>query len=153
MRKEYKVIGTSKVKPTGLPDGLSVQETEVEVTEVITTRLSREITVSENGGNAAHLQVRSTSNFTNDNVSASLNKDETKRLRDSLNEILGEGQTALRKLVDASGYADIWFEIDPDKFYNQNTRAAAQRAAGRGGDFRTLDDLSSSYGIKSITFE
>lgn len=153
MRKEYKIVGTSKVKPIDLPDGLAVEETEVEITEVITTGLSREITVTENYGKAAHLQVATTSPFTKNSVSASLNKEQTIRLRDALNEILGEGKSGLRKVVDDSGYADIWFEIEPDKFYNQSTRKDAQRLADRGAPYRSLDDLRSSYRVKTITFE
>lgn len=154
MRKEYKIVGTSKVKPIDLPDGLAVEETEVEITEVITTGLSREITVTESATKgASHIKLENTSQFRAEIVQAFLSPDVTRKLRDTLTEIIGDGKSGLRKVVDDSGYADIWFEIEPDKFYNQSTRKDAQRLADRGAPYRSLDDLRSSYRVKTITFE
>lgn len=113
----YKVVGTSKTEPKGLPEGLTVETTKVRLTEKIP------------GGNVGlnHLLVEESVNQTNGvflakngNNGVHLTEENTRKLRDLLNVILGETQpSGLRIIRDgADGIHSnwVWVEVETDKF-------------------------------------
>jgi hypothetical protein len=153
MRTVYKVTGSSSTKPTNLPEGLTVETTRAKTEKTIQTSMSRQITVKDNGGQGeAHLRVKNTASSYSQSseIAASLTREEATQIRDALNEILEGG---LRKVIDSSGFASVWFEVEKDKFHNYDDREAAQRSAARGNTGKTLTFIENNYGVQSITFE
>jgi hypothetical protein len=123
MRKvtKYEVSGVLDTKPTNLPDGLSVSEVEVEV---------RSETINITPIHGWDSRTVSEWNFSHDSPhgkvgfmwsgSGIFSESETRRLRDFLNEILGESQFRGRVLVDCVD--DVWFEFTPNQWTQGNDR-------------------------------
>ena len=155
MPKSYSVTGKSSVKPTNLPQGLEVQETVERIEAVFPAAFGRELTIKDSQTFEGGAWIKMATKPMYDQptyVCGHVERDELIKVRDHINVILGQDQ-GLRKLVDSSDYANVWFEIEPNKFYNQNTREDAESLATRGGPHRTLESITSAYGVDSITFE
>lgn len=144
MRKSYIVTGKSVVKPTDLPEGLTVEESKEKIKEIIQTKLSRRITVTQEGEEgAAHLKVEDTGQLS-DVVQAFLSKDIVRKLRDTLNEILNEFQS--RVITDGDG--DKWFEAAEGLFHMASDVEDAKAQHRRNPlDARTPRHIEDVYGI------
>jgi len=153
MRKVYSVTGTSPIKPTNLPDGLTIEETKVEIKEVIDTKLSRRFTVKESGlyDGGAHIKLEQTNTVYNpDCVQSALSREEATKLRDVLTEILKDG---VRKVLDSDD--DYWYEVEPNLFRMGDDLSNAKHKHARDGAFgyaKTLDEIRSAHGVESVTY-
>lgn len=143
---EYKVVGTSKTEPKNLPDGLTVETTKVRLTEKIP------------GGNVVglnHLLVEESVSQTNgvflaknSNNGIHLTEENTRKLRDLLNTILGEKQpSGLRIIRDgADGISSnwVWVEVETDKFTYLHVNEDVPSAVRSGT--MTFRELVNTYG-------
>lgn len=163
MRKstEYKVIGTSKIKPENLPDGLKVDEVTCEIPTDVTVESMFGTTLRvkdyHNPDALLSLDIKAVNTFSGRpeiNTNKLFDRENTIKLRDALTELIGDAPSvSLRKVVDKSGYFTEWFEVSPNKFVNKPTRAQAAKAAADGAGKWTYEDINRSYGIKTVTFE
>jgi hypothetical protein len=153
MRKVYIVTGTSPIKPTNLPDGLTIEETKVEIKEVIETKLSRRFTIKESGvfSGGVHIKLEQTGTVYNpDCVQSALSREEATKLRDVLTEILKDG---VRKVLDSEG--DYWYEVEHDLFRMGDDLAEAKRKHARDGAegyAKSVDQIRNAHGVDSITY-
>jgi len=153
MRKVYSVTGTSTIKPTNLPDGLTIEETEVEIKEVIDTTLSRRFTVKESGvfSGGVHIKLEQTGKvFKADVVQAALSREEATKLRDVLTEILKDGT---RRVLDSEG--DFWYEVEHDLFRMGEDLTEAKRKHARDGAegyAHDLDYIRSTHGVDEVSY-
>jgi len=153
MRKVYSVTGTSPIKPTNLPDGLTVEEKKVEIKEVIDTKLSRRFTVKESGmyDGGVHIKLEQTNTaFNPDCVQSAMTREEATKLRDVLTEIL---KTSVRRVLDSEG--DFWYEVEHNLFRMGDDLAEAKRKHDRDGAqgyAHDLDYIRSTYGVDDIAY-
>lgn len=108
MRKKtvYNVSGVLDTKPENLPEGLKVDELEVDSFETLEIGPFH---FADSGMNANGVFIRENKEVPNRH----LTKEQTRKLRDFLNMVLEE-PVKTRVVKDTDG--DVWFEFEPDKF-------------------------------------
>lgn len=157
----YSIKGTSKVKPTDLPEGLRVETTVVDVPTDVTvkSRYGMEFRVRKYTGALANegeilVNLRDPSPFGGSdriNTDKIMDRENVRKLRDALTELLAE-TVSLRKLVDGQG--DSWYEIESDKFRMGGDRPEATRKhLSNPTHASSLQRVSDTYGVDRITFE
>jgi hypothetical protein len=109
MRKKtvYSVTGVLETKPTDLPDGLRVDQVEINA-----PRESIHLTSYHGERHLVSEGISIEKSVTIGGVGL-LEEVEVRKLRDFLNMVLGE-ESKVRVLRDREG--DVWFELAPDKF-------------------------------------
>lgn len=144
---EYKVSGTLKTKPEGLPDGLTITEVKTNLREKIPGAYGKALRVEESITYPDGVFVG-----TDGETGVHLTKENTEILRGHLNTILG---TSTLRVVhdgaDSSTSRYRWYEIAPDKFtYAYTTEGLPTEA---DSSMRSYDWLVASYGTpRSVTF-
>lgn len=115
MRKaiHYKVSGVVEIKPTNLPEGLNVEEVQVDL-----PKASVDIRAIH-GGSSVRITEYDLDDTHYDGPGMLIpgkgifEGSEVRKLRDFLNLVLEES-TKVRVLRDREG--DVWFELSPDQF-------------------------------------
>lgn len=111
-KKVYNVTGVLDTKPENLPEGLKVDELEVDDMKVLEIGPFHFADSSMND-NGLYIREERTP-YGNRH----LTREQTTNLRDFLNEILGEKIFKGRVLVD--GVNDVWFEFAPNVWTQGN---------------------------------
>ena len=152
MRKKtvYNVTGVLDTKPENLPDGLQVDELEVDDMESLEIGA---FTFQDSAMNENGVYIRENKTTFG---GRHLTKEETRRIRDFLDVVLGEEKFVGRVLVD--NVEDVWFEFAPDVWtqgndYRDTNPNPFQRAKERHGGTdatgltrQSLSTIERSYG-------
>lgn len=157
----YSIKGTSKVKPTDLPEGLRVETTVVDVPTDVTVQSRygmkfrfRKYTGSLSEEGEVLINLLDPAPFGGApriNTDKIMDRENVRKLRDALTELLDE-TLPLRKVVD--GQEDAWYEIEPNKFRMGFDRAEATRKHLSGPlHASSLERITDTYGVNRITFE
>lgn len=129
MRKatHYKVSGVVETKPTNLPEGLTIEEVDSYVNEVL------EIGPFHFADSAVYNNAVYIREDSSKPSKRHLTKNQTRELRDFLNKILDE--VILGILVDRVN--DLWFEFEPGLYtYGADVSYSVEVARGRAIDRR-----------------
>jgi len=146
-RVNFKVQGTSKTKPTNLPDGLTVEEVEVPMKEVFPMLFGRELTVQESSTfGSTHFKLTAPSTaIGSKEIAGYLVKEDVVKLRDLLNEILSGGKRVFQDRDKST--TNRWYEVADNKFNYAADRERAEKAYDRyPSDSWDLTKVEQFYG-------
>lgn len=148
---KYQVNGVLDEKPKDLPEGLTVTEKKVPGTQVKKRFGSLKVEDSINHKNGAYFDLLYS-------TGVHLSKEDTRKVRDFLNEILDEGPK-LRVIFDKHDFDRSptsewrWWEIPNGGFIYETNRKEAERRYGRGATAERYDYIVECYGIHQESFQ
>lgn len=139
----YKISYEAETVPANLPENAVVEKVSLMPLEFSTDFSGKKIRFFKSMGNHHYLSVDSS-------PSAELNKEEMKKLRDALTEVIGDGSNADGKpvrIIDGDG--DVWFLANNGFYFHSDSPDPSldERFAAT-----TADAIRHRHGIKNRIF-
>lgn len=155
MRKVYKVIGESEVKPLNLPEGLTIKEETLPgvVDVTVTSKFGAKFRIQDytfglGSPDVMTLDIDPTPGNQSGLYSKIFDRENATKMRDALTQILGG---RLLKVIHDAGDSlndpGRWYECDNGKYVY---RAATPPSAGALGS-ETYEYIKNTYGIRTET--